>query len=216
VEIRQGAITQLQQKLTQNESEKQKVQQELTKLQQEQQDRIALDIMFADLEERERRNAKYNAEYLELLEEDNKGLEQKINEQLVIHNNEISSLKAEIKTLENQLRQSKQFQNISDITNSNHKKTYSVSIKYINDFDDVGFKGIKGVVKKVLSLQDNPRPNGYELLKQSNSNVYRIRAGEYRICYTIDESVTQSSGEVKILIIAPRDDVYSDLKNRIN
>ena len=40
------------------------------------------------------------------------------------------------------------------------------------------------IVKAMLSLGDNPRPPGCRKLVE---NIYRIRAGDYRVIYKIDD-----------------------------
>ena len=54
----------------------------------------------------------------------------------------------------------------------------------------------------ILSLQHNPRPQGYKKLKDRNG--YRIRSGDYRIIYQIKDR------ELLILIldIGHRRDIY--------
>jgi mRNA interferase RelE/StbE len=62
------------------------------------------------------------------------------------------------------------------------------------------------VLDKAHSLADNPRPHGSMKL-QGNLNLYRIRVGDWRIVYAIDDP-RQS---VTITIIADRKDVYRGL-----
>jgi len=61
----------------------------------------------------------------------------------------------------------------------------------------------KRIYAAVQHLADNPRPPGVKKL-QSALELYRIRVGDYRVIYTIDE------GELKILVvtIGHRRDVY--------
>ena len=40
------------------------------------------------------------------------------------------------------------------------------------------------IVKAMLSLGDNPRPSGCRKLVE---NIYRIRVGDYRVIYKIDD-----------------------------
>ena len=47
-------------------------------------------------------------------------------------------------------------------------------------------KQYKQVVSKILSLQGNPRPQDYSVLKGYEGG-YRVDQGEYRILYTIDD-----------------------------
>jgi mRNA interferase RelE/StbE len=56
--------------------------------------------------------------------------------------------------------------------------------------------------KQLLLLEDNPRPFGHKKLKETE--YYRIRSGDYRIVYSINDKVKV----VKVLSIADRKDVY--------
>jgi len=56
--------------------------------------------------------------------------------------------------------------------------------------------------KQILSLEDNPRPFGYKKLKETE--YYRIRSGDYRVVYSIDDK----GKVVRIFSIAHRKDVY--------
>lgn len=55
---------------------------------------------------------------------------------------------------------------------------------------------------KILSLEDNPRPFGYKKLKETE--YYRLRSGDYRVIYSIDDKVKT----INVLSIAHRKDVY--------
>ena len=56
--------------------------------------------------------------------------------------------------------------------------------------------------KKLLSLGDNPRPRGVR--KLSGREEYRLRVGDYRILYVIDDS----KHIVTILAVGHRREVY--------
>jgi len=58
---------------------------------------------------------------------------------------------------------------------------------------------------RLLALRDNPRPSGVRKLK--DSNAYRIRLGDYRVVYTIDDALKV----VTIFRVRHRSDVYRDL-----
>lgn len=47
-------------------------------------------------------------------------------------------------------------------------------------------KQYKQIVSKILSLQENPRPQDYKKL-EGYKDGYRVDSGEYRILYTIDD-----------------------------
>ena len=58
------------------------------------------------------------------------------------------------------------------------------------------------IIERIRSLAENPRPDGHK--KLSGEEKYRIRQGDYRILYQIqDEIVT-----VTVVRIAHRKDVY--------
>lgn len=56
--------------------------------------------------------------------------------------------------------------------------------------------------KRLLSLGDDPRPRGVQ--KLSGRAEYRLRVGDYRILYIIDDS----SRTVTILVVGHRREVY--------
>ena len=58
------------------------------------------------------------------------------------------------------------------------------------------------IINKINLLADNPRPFGFK--KLFGVNLYRIRTGDYRIIYTIDD--TRRS--IRILDLGHRKDIY--------
>lgn len=46
----------------------------------------------------------------------------------------------------------------------------------------------RAILKRLEALASNPRPDGVKKLSGSN-DFYRIRAGDHRIIYTIDDGV---------------------------
>jgi len=54
----------------------------------------------------------------------------------------------------------------------------------------------------IATLRINPRPHGYKKLVDREG--YRVRSGDYRIIYTIDDTLEQ----ILILNISPRKDAY--------
>jgi len=63
---------------------------------------------------------------------------------------------------------------------------------------------VKRVMKRIKALQDNPRPRGFRKLKATPHPTYRIKTGDYRVIYTIDD------GErlIYILGVVHRRDAY--------
>ena len=64
-------------------------------------------------------------------------------------------------------------------------------------------KDLKKILSKILSLADNPRPDG--CLKLSADEKYRIRIGNYRILYEIQDMLLI----VIVVKVAHRKDVYN-------
>ena len=56
--------------------------------------------------------------------------------------------------------------------------------------------------KRLLSLEDNPRPRGVR--KLSGREEYRLRVGDYRILYTIDDK----NHIVTVVAVGHRREVY--------
>ena len=62
---------------------------------------------------------------------------------------------------------------------------------------------LESVLEKIQNLADEPRPDGVLKLKCSN-NEYRIRVGDYRVRYEIDDE----SQLVQLLQCKHRKDIY--------
>ncbi len=58
------------------------------------------------------------------------------------------------------------------------------------------------VLKALISLSDNPRPNGCK--KLVGTDCWRFRVGEYRIVYSIADNILT----IEIIRVAHRKDVY--------
>ena len=56
--------------------------------------------------------------------------------------------------------------------------------------------------KRILSLEENPRPRGVK--KLSGREEYRLRVGDYRILYVIDDG----NHTVTIVAVGHRHEVY--------
>jgi mRNA interferase RelE/StbE len=65
----------------------------------------------------------------------------------------------------------------------------------------------KRIGAKINDLADNPRPAGVKKLAGENS-LYRVRVGDYRIVYMIEDEVVQ----VLVIRVGDRKDVYRFLK----
>ncbi len=58
------------------------------------------------------------------------------------------------------------------------------------------------VSAKILDLEENPRPHGCK--KLSGRQEYRVRVGDYRILYSVDDAVRA----VEVVAVGNRKDVY--------
>lgn len=57
--------------------------------------------------------------------------------------------------------------------------------------------------RKIISLGNDPRPDG--VVKLAGSSDYRVRVGEYRIIYSIDEA----RDTVSVLWVGTRQEAYT-------
>jgi len=64
---------------------------------------------------------------------------------------------------------------------------YKILIKEsaVKELENIPKKDLKRIIKRIQSLAQNPRPHGSQ--KLSTQDRYRIRQGEYRIIYYIQE-----------------------------
>lgn len=63
---------------------------------------------------------------------------------------------------------------------------------------------IPKVIENIMSLQENPCPQGCKKLKGKKEELWRIRIGDYRVLYSIDDVIRI----VDIRKIGHRKDVY--------
>ena len=83
---------------------------------------------------------------------------------------------------------------------------YSIKIKpsAAKELQDVSDKvTLSRLIEKIKLLATQPRPSGAEKLA-GRSNLYRVRQGNYRIIYSIDDQ----SGVVEVVKVGHRRDVY--------
>lgn len=73
----------------------------------------------------------------------------------------------------------------------------------VKEIESLDTQIIPKIIKKIELLQNNPRPSGCIKLK-GNSNLWRIRIGDYRIIYSIDDN----SKIVDISAVLHRKDAY--------
>ncbi len=82
--------------------------------------------------------------------------------------------------------------------------SYKVTIERRAEKDILNLGGslIDRVVDAISSLSENPRPSGCRKLKVQHG--YRIRVGDIRVLYTIDDEV----GIITVYRVSRRDQAY--------
>ncbi len=69
------------------------------------------------------------------------------------------------------------------------------------ELDKIPLKVYRQIAKHIFALGTNPRPSGIKKLKEG---IYRIRVGDYRIVYSIDDTTKI----VEIIKVKHRKEVY--------
>lgn len=72
------------------------------------------------------------------------------------------------------------------------------------EMDGLPTKAVAPVTSAILALKENPRPSGCKKLKGSKLNLWRIRVGDYRVIYIIDDSIQI----VDVQKVGHRKDIY--------
>jgi len=64
---------------------------------------------------------------------------------------------------------------------------YKITIKKsaAKELQEIPKRNLQKIVKRIQSLSENPRPSGSQ--KLSAQEKYRVRQGDYRIVYSIDD-----------------------------
>ncbi|MFH1441004.1 MAG: type II toxin-antitoxin system RelE/ParE family toxin [Candidatus Omnitrophota bacterium] len=81
---------------------------------------------------------------------------------------------------------------------------YKLEIKKsaVKEIERLPRKDMKAVLERIESLSDNPRP--HDCKKLSAQDKYRVRCGNYRILYSIEDDVLI----VFVVKVGHRKDVY--------
>ena len=81
---------------------------------------------------------------------------------------------------------------------------YSLYVKQsvAKDLRAIPKKDVRRILKRIESLQDNPRPYGCE--KLTSQERYRIRQGHYRVLYEIQDDILG----VCVVKVAARSQAY--------
>ena len=81
---------------------------------------------------------------------------------------------------------------------------YKINIKKsaIKELEDIPKKHLQKIIKKIQSLSIHPRPQGSQ--KLSHKEQYRVRQGDYRIVY----SVQDKEHSIEIVKVGHRREIY--------
>lgn len=81
---------------------------------------------------------------------------------------------------------------------------YKVEIKRsaVKEIESLHRKDLRAVLDKIAFLSENPRP--HDCKKLSGQEKYRIRCGDYRILYSIEDDILV----VYVVKVGHRKDVY--------
>jgi mRNA interferase RelE/StbE len=85
---------------------------------------------------------------------------------------------------------------------------YNISIKKsaARELEGLGKKDLRKVLERIATLGENPRPAGAE--KLAGVELWRIRQGNYRIVYSIEDDTLT----VWVVKVGHRRDVYNKIK----
>ncbi len=83
---------------------------------------------------------------------------------------------------------------------------FQVDKRVYKDLDKLPVQDLEKFSQMMVNLEINPRPFGNKKLKGYPSR-YRVRQGDYRIIYEIDEEIKT----VRVLLIKHRKDVYKEM-----
>jgi len=81
---------------------------------------------------------------------------------------------------------------------------YRIEIKKsaVKELHAIPKKDLKKIVSVIASLSDDPRPEG--CIKLSDGEKYRVRKGNYRILYSIEDEILV----IYVVKVGHRKDVY--------
>jgi mRNA interferase RelE/StbE len=84
--------------------------------------------------------------------------------------------------------------------------SYIISIRKLalKELEQLPKKDNQQISRAIDQLSDNPRPAGCKKLKGESEYIWRIRVGNYRVLYTIEDQIKV----IEVRKIGHRKDVY--------
>ena len=84
--------------------------------------------------------------------------------------------------------------------------SYSITIKKsaVKEMELLPKKILQSINTSIYLLAENPRPPGCKKLKGAKGNFWRIRVGDYRVLYSIEDEIRI----VDIYKVGHRRDIY--------
>jgi mRNA interferase RelE/StbE len=84
--------------------------------------------------------------------------------------------------------------------------SYRISIRKqaLKELENLPLKESRKVAAAIDELSQNPRPDGCKKLKGEHEFIWRIRVGDYRVLYKIEDEIKV----VEVGKISDRKDVY--------
>lgn len=87
-----------------------------------------------------------------------------------------------------------------------NKYTLKYDKRFIKDLEKIPVQLRLKIKQEIEDLAINPRPHGHIKISGS-SNLYRIRIGDYRVCYEIHDGILI----IVLVIVGHRREVYDKL-----
>lgn len=75
------------------------------------------------------------------------------------------------------------------------------------DLRGISSRDVEKIRETIASLAQNPRPDGCKKLKGENKSYFRVRVGNYRIIYTVDDGVLL----IVVVAVGHRKEIYKKL-----
>ena len=82
--------------------------------------------------------------------------------------------------------------------------TIKLDRKVKKDLKSISSQDIQRIKSAIQQLSNNPRPNGCTKLKGKKQDYYRIRVGNYRVVYSIEDEILL----VLVVQIGHRREIY--------